>query len=255
MTGNRGEKGLYSALAPVYDRLGEHISYGDYADFLKARADEKNIPPDAIGLDAGCGTGALTCLLCEKGYDMIGVDLSPEMLSEAAARAERMGVKPLFLLQDLREIELYGTAKFAVCTVDSLNYLLKREDLTQFFRLLANYIEPGGLFLFDVNTKYKFEKVFGNRDYILEEKGVYCGWQNRYDRRSGLCEFSLSVFTEGKNGYIRRDETQFERCWSDRTLKTLLKAAGFSVEGIYGGLDGAPPKETDERRFFVCERT
>lgn len=255
MRENQKETGLYSAVAPVYDRLGEHISYADYADFIVACADEGGIPRDAIGFDAGCGTGVLTCLLAEKGYDMIGADASPEMLSLAAARAVKAGRRILFLLQDLRTFELYGSVRLTVCTVDSLNYLLTREDVTAFFGRVANYLEPGGLFVFDVNTKYKFESVYGDRDYILEEKGVYCGWRNHYDRRRGVCTFALSVFTEGKTGYTRRDELQKERYWSERQLKTLLKAAGLKVAGIYGGLHFEAPQEKDERRFWVCEKT
>ena len=252
--GAREEAGLYSAVAPVYDRLGEHISYVDYADFIAANADEMGIPRDSLGFDAGCGTGVLTCLLAEKGYDMIGADVSPEMLLLASARAQREGKRILFLLQDLRSFELYGTVKLAVCTVDSLNYLLKREDVAAFFGLVANYLEPGGLFLFDVTTKYKFETVYGDRDYILEEKGAYCGWQNHYDRKSGICAFALSVFTEGKNGYTRRDELQRQRYWSERQLKTLLKASGLRVRGLYGGLLFEAPREKDERQFWVCEK-
>lgn len=112
--GTREEAGLYSAVAPVYDRLGEHISYVDYADFIAANADEMGIPGDSLGFDAGCGTGVLTCLLTEKGYDMIGADVSPEMLSLASARAQREGKRILFLLQDLRSFELYGTVKLTV---------------------------------------------------------------------------------------------------------------------------------------------
>ena len=246
---------LYSAIAPVYDSLGEHIDYAAYADFIAAAADEMGIPRDSLGFDAGCGTGVLTCLLAEKGYDMIGADSSAEMLSIASERSMTEGRRILWLLQDIRNFELYGTVRLAVCTVDCLNYLLSAADLAAFFAGIANYLEPGGLFVFDVNTKYKFENVYGNRDYILEEKGVYCGWQNRYDKRSGVCEFALSVFTEGKNGYTRRDELQKERCWSDRRLKQMLSAAGLSVRGIYGGLHFEATSETDERRFWVCGKS
>ena len=201
----------YSAIAECYDALNSHIDYESFANFLNKEIRAGGESDGSIVLDLACGTGNITLPLLKRGYDMIGVDLSGDMLN--IARNKKDGDKVLWLCQDMRSFELYGTVGAVVCCLDSINYLTSRQGLDKCFSLVHNYLDPNGIFIFDVNTPYKFEHVYGNNHYILEDDGIYCGWQNYFDKKSGLCDFELSFFYENDDGsYTRLDETQTERC-------------------------------------------
>lgn len=265
---NANETSGYGALAWVYDRLNAEIDYAKWADFIEAcflrYAGEK----PALVLDLACGTGRMTVELSHRGYDMIGVDGSEDMLSEAYLRSEGMGI--LYLCQDMRDLELYGTVGGVTCCLDSLNYLTSNEDLIRVIRNVRLYLEPNGLFLFDVNTPYKFERIYGNEAYILEEElppdelpseeerasdpvPIYCGWQNHYDEKTRLCDFWLSIFLKwDENGYRRYDEHQIERCYTYDEIKAALEENGFELVGRFGGCDFQAPTESDERWYFVA---
>ena len=247
----------YDAIAAVYDALNREVDYASWADFFE-RCFDAHLPrcPELV-LDLACGTGRMTRQLAARGYDMIGVDGSADMLSEAYGYEAEEGSRPiLYLCQDMRELELYGTVGAVVCCLDSLNYLLTEEDLGRVLSLVHNYLDPGGLFLFDVNTPYKFERVYGDNAYVLEDeiegRSVFCGWQNEYDGESGVCDFYLSLFEEREDGtYRRSDEHQRERCYSEQTLRGLLEANGFEILGVYADWDGGAPVETTPRWYFV----
>lgn len=248
----------YAALAPVYEHLGEEINYSAWADFIEA-CFEKYLPTrPSLVLDLACGTGRMTRELARRGYDMIGVDGSAEMLSEASQK-ERDGI--LYLLQDMRSFELYGTVGAVTCCLDSVNYLLTEKDLAACFSLVHNYLDPDGLFLFDVNTPYKFAHIYGQNAYILEDtfgkgknaRSVYCGWQNCYDEKTGICDFDLSLFEEQPDGSYRRStERQQERCYPMETLKAALESAGFEVLGTFADYRFSAPAETTERWYFAA---
>ncbi len=248
----------YGALARVYDRLNADVDYGAWADFIEAGFVKFLGGKPELVLDLACGTGTMTRLLAARGYDMIGVDGSADMLSEAYARGNGEG-KILYLCQDMREFELYGTVGAVISCLDSVNYLLSEEDLARTFRGVHNYLDPDGLFLFDVNSPYKFSQIYGNNAYVLEDEtpeggAVYCGWQNEYDEESGICDFWLSLFEECEDGehYRRSDEHQRERCYTEETLRRLLSDAGFEWLGIFGGYDFSVPTETTERWYIVA---
>lgn len=241
----------YSAIAECYDALNSHIDYEAFASFLNREIRAGGISDGSIVLDLACGTGNITLPLLKRGYDMIGVDLSGDMLN--IARNKKGGDKVLWLCQDMRSFELYGTVGAVVCCLDSINYLTSRNGLSKCFSLVHNYLDPNGIFIFDVNTPYKFEHVYGNNHYILEDDGIYCGWQNYFDKKSGLCDFELSFFYENDDGsYTRLDETQTERCFSIKTLTNLLVNNGFEIVKIVSDFDDSPLKNTDERAYFVC---
>ncbi|MBE6703323.1 MAG: class I SAM-dependent methyltransferase [Ruminococcaceae bacterium] len=246
----------YDALAKVYDRLNREVDYVAIADFYEKVFLCYGARP-ALVLDLGCGTGSMTLELARRGYDMIGVDASAEMLAKAYERMwseGRSGI--LFLEQDMREFELYGTVGAVVSTLDCVNYLTGNGDLDRCFSLVHNYLDPDGLFVFDVNTPYKFQHVYGDNAYILEEEdgSIYCGWQNDFDKESGICRFLLSVFAEEKDGhYARADEEQTERCYSREELTLALKKAGFCDIAFYGDLSlGAPGDNTE--RWYIAAR-
>lgn len=248
----------YRGIARVYDRLNAEIDYEAWADFVEACFDRYLSSRPSLLLDLACGTGRMTLTLAARGYDMIGVDGSADMLSEAQQRAydrEQTGV--LFLLQDMRDFELYGTVGAITCCLDSVNYLLDEQDVKRCFDCAHNYLDPDGLFLFDVNTPYKFCTVYGDNAYILEDDGaegeVFCGWQNHFDEQTGLCTFDLSLFEQTPNGsYERSDEQQCERMYSREQLSALLEACGFEVLGCFGDWSMAEPMEDCQRWYFVA---
>ena len=248
----------YEALAAVYDILNGEVDYEAIATFYEACFQKAGLTPGLV-LDLGCGTGKMTAILAARGYDMIGIDGSADMLGRAYERKYECecGERMLFLQQDMREFELYGTVGAVVSTLDCINYLTGDGDLARCFSLVHNYLDPDGIFIFDVNTPYKFEEVFSNNAYILEDEYCYCGWQNEYDPESGLCHFYLSVFEEGKNGtYRRTDEEQTERAYTKEQLTAALTGAGFADIEFFGDTEGTPPTATAERWFVkaICKK-
>ena len=249
----------YDAIAGVYDRLNRELDYEAWADFFEGAFSRFLEKKPSLVLDLACGTGRMTRTLSARGYDMIGVDGSDSMLSEAYAAG---GEGILYLLQDMRELELYGTVGAVVCCLDSINYLLTEDDVKRVFFLVHNYLDPDGLFLFDVNTPNKFSNVYGNNAYVLEDEienedgelcGVYCGWQNEYDEESGICDFYLSVFEEiEEDVYRRSDEHQQERMYDRSTLESLLEKSGFELLGVYADYNFSAATDGDERWYFVA---
>ncbi len=245
---------MYDAIASVYDKLNKDIDYGAWATFFE-KCFEKHLSqrPELV-LDLACGTGRMTRVLAERGYDMIGIDGSTDMLGEAYGAG---GEGILYLMQDMREFELYGTVGATVCCLDSLNYLLTEADLKKTFSLVHNYSDPDALFIFDVNTPYKFENIYSDNSYVLEDENdeglaLYCGWQNFYDRESRVCDFYLSVFEEDEDGsYYRSDEQQKERCYTKDELCEALSECGFELLGIYAGYNFEEIQENTERWYFV----
>lgn len=249
------EKNSYRYLASHYDILSSDTDYERWSDFIEGIFAKNEIAKGSIILDAGCGTGSMTLCLAKKGYDMIGVDISFEMLSLARKKAEEQGVSPLFLCQDMSDIELYGTVKGAVSCLDSVNYLTDISKLDRFFAMMQRYIEFGGVLIFDVNTKAKFEQVYADNAYILEEDGVLCAWQNHYSKSSRLCSFYLSIFEEEADGrYTRYDEIQKERYFPTSTISRLLQKNGFEILHVVSDFDMTPASEKDMRHYYICKK-
>lgn len=247
--------GLYSILSKVYDILNDQVDYSEWADYIEETLEKHSAVPVKLMLDLGCGTGKMTFELHSRGYDMTGVDLSPEMLAEAADIAAEKGIDDiLWLCQDMTEFELYGTVDAAVCCLDGINHLNGSGQLEKCFSLVHNYLVPDGLFIFDVNTPKKFEEVYGNRDYILEDDGVLLAWQNDYNEKRRICDFYISVFTEDEDGrYIREDSVQRERCYSAAYLKRVLKKCGFEIVSFSSGYDFEPAAD-DAHRWYITAR-
>lgn len=243
----------YEALALFYDGLNPDVDYVKWADFIKRIFDKycKNEPK--LVLDLACGTGSMSLELSKLGYEMIGVDLSAEMLMEAQQKAYEEGQRILFLNQNMCELDLYGTVDCAVCCLDSLNYLTEEKDIEKTLALVNNFMNDGGIFVFDVNTPHKFKNVYGNNAYILEDDNVLCAWQNTFDETSGICDFDLSFFAMQNDGsYQRFDETQREKMYTDETLRELLKKTSFEVLAVCSDYDFTEYKETDERWYYIC---
>ena len=250
------DSGAYGQLAEVYDSLNAELDYVAWADFIEkifARYADKK--PELVA-DLACGTGRMTYELASRGYDMIGIDGSAEMLCEAMARRVDAS-NPLYLMQDMRSFELYGSVGAVVCCLDSINYLTEDGDVAACFGAVHNYLDPGGVFVFDVSTPYRFEHIFANNAYVLEDeqKGIYCGWQNDYDAERGVCDFLLSVFERDEDGsYYRFDEQQRERLYTMDDLKMALSAAGLEYVDCFGAFDFSPPHADADRWYIVAKK-
>lgn len=250
----------YGAISSIYDKINATVDYGAWADFFE-KCFEKHLPcrPELV-LDLACGTGSMTLELAKRGYDMIGIDFSSDMLNVALDRKYELELPRdvLFLQQDMREFELYGTVGAITCCLDSLNYLTTNGELDTCLSLVHNYLDPDGLFLFDVNTPHKFENVYGSNSYVYEEEDCgedsFCIWQNYYDKETHICDFSLTVFERNSDGatYSRRDELQRERCYTKDDLTYALIKNGFELIGIYSDFDFNEARDTDERWYVIA---
>ena len=246
---------IYEILAPIYDAVNRDVDYSAWADFIERIAkSECRVHPELV-LDLGCGTGRMTLELARRGYDMTGVDISPEMLDIARCEAERIkkGRDILWLCQDICELELYGTVDLAVSCLDTLNHLTSPKELEKCLSLVHNYLIPDGIFIFDINGKKKFESIYGSEVYVMEEKDTVCIWQNRYDERTRLCDFFITIFKERDDGaYERYDDVQTERMYTLRAIKNKLKSTGFEFIGAYSDFVFTEADDNDERIYIVA---
>ena len=244
----------YSVIAPYYDRFcgADPEKWARYYEKLLLR---HGVKPGALLLDLACGTGAVTAALSRRGFDMTGVDISAEMLAVARETAAAAGQDILLLQQDMTAFELYGTVDAAVCTLDSLNYLKNTAALDKCFALLHNYVIPGGIVAFDLNTRYKFARLYGDNAYVFEDADATLVWQNHFDRRRRRCDFYLSLFEEQEDGaYLRYDETQREYLYTDREIKAAAKRAGFEFLSSYGELSFKATRKNSPRIHYVLKR-
>lgn len=247
----------YSSLAAVYDKLNATVDYTAWADFIESRLEKYYLKRPLSILDLACGTGAMTVEFARRGYDMTGVDISDEMLSVAREKcdSQRFEHKVLLVRQDMCELELYGTVNAVICCLDSFNYLTDTSSLSRAFAHICNYLDTDGVFVFDMNAPAKFEKIYADNSYILEDDGILCAWQNFYNKKTKLCDFYLSIFKEDKDGrWERFDEVQRERCYSLRTVKKLLEKSGFELCELCGGLNGETVDENTERWHFIARK-
>ena len=217
----------YTDFANVYDTFMDETPYEEWCEFLVQKLEEYKVPKGLV-LDLGCGTGTLTEMLSKKGYDMIGVDNSSQMLSIAMEKREESGENILYLMQDMREFELYGTVGAVISVCDSLNYLLEEEDLVDTFRLVNNYLDPKGLFIFDFNTVYKYEEVIG--DTTIAENREDCSfiWENFYHEEEEINEYDLTIFVREEDEVFRKfRENHFQRGYRLEQMKEALEQAGM----------------------------
>lgn len=244
---------MYEDFAEVYDRFMDETPYGEWADFVEKTLKSAGIR-DGLVLDLGCGTGSVTELLAQKGYDMIGVDLSDRMLDIAMEKRAASGLDILYLQQDMREFELYGTVRAVISLCDSVNYLLDPEGLLETFRLVNNYLDPDGLFLFDFNTVYKYQTVIG--DSTIAENRDDCSfiWENYYDEADQINEYDLTIFVRQEEELFRKfTETHFQRGYTLPVIRNLVERAGMRfVEALDADTHGPVRKESE--RIYVIAR-
>ena len=244
---------MYRDFAFYYDRLMQDVDYAQWAEYIIKIIKRNRLDPKLIA-DLGCGTGSFCLEMAKRGYEMIGIDLSAEMLSCARQKALDAGADILYLNQDMTDFELYGTVDIITCLMDSVNYITYKSDLKRLLKLVDNYLNPGGLFIFDINSPYKFENILSSNVFCETDDDVSYIWQNSYDKLKKLCRFDLSFFVKEENLYRRFDEVHYERCYTLKELGDMLEAAGLSVKSEYGEFSFRKPLDKCERSFFVCKK-
>ena len=209
---------------------------------------------EGLVLELGCGTGNMTEILAQSGYDMIGVDNAEEMLEIAIEKRMKSGLDILYLQQDMREFELYGTVKAIVSVCDSVNYILEEEELEEVFRLVNNYLDPGGVFIFDFNTVYKYREILG--DQTIAENREECSfiWDNYYYEEERINEYELSLFIrEGDSELYRKyQETHFQKAYDLETMKRLITQSGLEYITAYDAFTKEAPTRVSERIYVIA---
>lgn len=246
---------IYDLLAPFYDKINADIDYHAWADFIEKIVEKHGEREPELWLDLGCGTGKMTLELASRGRDMTGVDYSPEMLNLARERAEELNLNNiLWLCQDIRDFELYGTVDVCISCLDTINHLVKPIDLDSCFDLVHNYLAPNGLFIFDINGKYKFENIYADNSYVMEEDGAVCIWQNYYNPSTKKCDFYITLFEEEADGkYERYDEQQIERMYTLRSIKKHLENNSIEFLGAYSDFNFSDATDSSERIYIVAK--
>ena len=242
----------YGSFAAFYDALTEDVDYAAWADYLLAAFTRHGGCADTV-LDLCCGSGSLSLELAQRGCDVIGVDGSADMLAVAREKAAEEERDILFLCQDIRQLDLYGTVDGAVCMLDSLSHILHTEDLREIFRRLGLFIAPDGLLVFDVNTPYKHAHILGDNAFVYEQDEFVCTWRNRYLPATHEVEMNLDFFLEEEDGtYTRHTDTVRERAYSLQTWKNLLTEAGFDLLDVYDERQFTAPGEDAQRWVLVA---
>lgn len=270
----------YTGFASVYDMFMDNVPYDEWAEYLHDLLRENGVEKGIV-CELGCGTGKMTRRLKRFGYDMIGIDFSQEMLQIAAEHEEKLkeavssnktkskkeaennnpdgkngSGEILYLNQDMREFELYGTVAAVVSVCDSMNYITEKDDLLQVFKLVNNYLDPGGVFIFDMNTPYYYSKILGEQTICENrEEGSFI-WENYYDTETKINEFDITIYirrnADAEGMYERMEETHFQKAYGISEVKNLLLKAGLTDIKTYQVLTKDEPGRTTERVYFVA---
>ncbi len=239
----------YTGFARVYDLFMDNVPYEEWSGYLSDLLRDNGIE-DGLVLDLGCGTGKLTRLMEQKGYDMIGVDNSFEML-DIAGEYESNSI--LYLLQDMRQFELFGTVRAIYSACDSVNYILEEEDLLQVFKLVNNYLDPQGLFVFDINSSFKYRKLLAENTFAENrEEGSFI-WENYFDEEEGINEYDLTLYIKNPEGaYERYEETHYQKCYELDTIRALLEEAGLMFVAAYDAYTTDPVAHDSEKITIIA---
>lgn len=244
---------MYTAFASVYDRLMTGVDYQGWANFYHALMERYGIPRGKV-CECACGTGSLTIPLAAMGYQMTGVDISPDMLFEASQKARKAGAMIPFVKQDMRQLHLHRQMDAVLCTNDGVNYLRSEDELRQFFQAAHRVLREGGGLFLDLSTPYKLRRVLGNHFIGDEDENIAYLWQNRYHEQQNCVEMNLAIFVrqEGET-YLRIGEQQRQYAHTAETLGLMLSECGFTDAAFFGDKRMEAPGEK-ECRWFVAAR-
>ncbi len=248
----------YGDFAYYYDMLTENVDYESRSEYIIGLLAANGVSKGIL-LDLACGTGTMSFLLEEKGFDVVGVDASEEMLSVAGEKKIEKGSEIMFLCQKMEELDLFGTINAAVCTLDSINHVTDEKTVKEIFSKVSLFMEDKGIFIFDVNTPYKHKEVLGDNTFIYDLEEVYCVWQNSTDKETLLTEVSLDIFEKDTEEtedevYYRYSEEFSERGYDLKKIEKWLSECKFEVLGIYEEMTSEDIKEDTQRAVFVAKK-
>lgn len=242
----------YGALAESYDRLTNDVPYQSFVDFAWAIVKREGLRPRTCA-DLACGTGSTAKILAQMGLTVTGVDLSEEMLTQAAEKCMDLERMPQFICQALQRLHLAKAVDLAVCFLDSMDYILDPQDCAQAIRRIYKALNPGGLFIFDVNTPEKLRAMDG-QVFLDEDDDVYCVWRGEFDEKSNICTYGMDLFQRQGNVWLRSQEEHREYAYSAEQLTNFLKDAGFTNIAVYADRQFCPPREGEQRIWLKARK-
>ena len=244
---------LYKDFASVYDLLMDDSDYSGRTEYL-CRLFEKFDRMPTLMLDLACGTGEFSNRFAKKGVQVIGVDISEDMLCVAKEKSAEKGNDILYLCQAAEELDLYGTVDGAVCCLDSLNHITAYEDFCRAIAKVSLFLEPERLFIFDVNTEYKHREILGNNTFVVEQDNVFCVWQNSFYSQENITDISLDFFVKEQESYKRFSEDFSERAYTCKEIEEAIKSAGLKIEAVYADMSENSPLENTDRVIYVTRK-
>ena len=242
----------YKALAASYDSLTLDVDYDGVVEFYEVLLQREGLSPRSV-VDLACGTGSLTVRLAQKGYKVMGVDLSEDMLTVASQKAWDLGLKIPFVRQPLEKLYLHRGVDLAVSALDSIDYITDPEDCRQAFRRIYKALNPGGCFIFDVNTPEKLRAMDG-QVFLDEDDDVYCVWRGSFDVETNICTYGMDLFQRHGNNWHRSQEIHQEYAYSAQQLVSYLKEAGFTSIEVFGDRRLEAPREEDQRIYLKARK-
>ena len=243
----------YSDFAYVYDTLMGDVDYKARTEYILNLFEKCGKTPTLL-LDLACGTGGFSNEFAKKGVEVIGVDMSEEMLAVARENSASEGVDVLYLCQRAEELDLYGTVDGAVCCMDSINHITDKKALTKAIGKVSLFLEKDCLFIFDINTEYKHRHILANNTFIIEEEDVYCVWQNSFNEENLTTDISLDFFVAEDDIYIRSSEDFSERAYTKEEISEILKKSGLEVLAVFDDMSFTAPKPDSERVFYIAKK-
>ena len=244
--------GAYEMLAGCYDRLTNDVDYEAIAAFYRTLLGREGVRP-RTAVDLACGTGSVTAILAREGLRVIGVDMSEEMLTQAAAKTAGLEPAPIFVRQKLQNLTLPRGVDLAVCALDSLDYITEPKDCAQAIRRVYRALNPGGMFIFDVNTPEKLRAMDG-QVFLDEDQDVYCVWRGEFDDNTNICSYGMDLFIREGKHWLRSFEEHREYAYSREQLTVFLKDAGFTHIRVYGDRTLEQPGAGEQRMYFSARK-
>ncbi len=244
---------IYSGFAYVYDRFMDNIPYGRWHSYIHGLLMDYNINSGIVA-DLACGTGTITSMLAKDGYDMAGIDISYDMLCVARNKCP---ANVLLLQQDIRELDLYGSAAAMICVCDGINYLLDEESLYKTLCRVQIFLDYGGIFIFDLKTMYFYENILGNRVIADNREDLSLIWENEFNKDTGINEYLVTIYSlcDKENGLFERfDELHRQKAYSIDKIKELVKKAGMETVAVYNAFTKEPPLDNSERVYFIVKK-
>ncbi|MCR5608785.1 MAG: class I SAM-dependent methyltransferase [Lachnospiraceae bacterium] len=244
----------YTTFAEVYDEFMDNIPYEEWCRYIISLLKQYNVKNEGIIAELGCGTGSITRILSKSGYNMIGIDNSEDMLSIARKKSTE-DEDILYLLQDMREFELYGTVDAVISICDSMNYITDDEDMVTVLKLVNNYLEKDGIFIFDMNTEYKYRSILADNTFAENREECSFIWENCYDEEEMINEYALTLFIKEDEYYKKYEEFHYQRAYTIEKMTELIKESGMELIAVYDAFTMNKPTKTSERVYFVLKET